>query len=259
MSRLWYYVERADTHGPITLAELIGILSSLSDARKVLVWRDGFDDWKTSDSVGEIAERLFRPPTLGPGPPLVKRDLPLVQAPINIAQTMPGDLESPGGLKNYKTALYLSIVIALTTFAGWGLIVFRSPEFTMRSVTIVSFPFVIAFGLWVQSKFARYIGAGWMVLMAGGYVWSVVSPSTTPLISRPTYFLVLALFFAMSAILNLLTAWILLFSKQFATEFAYQKQHQPKYKTYLSKLFLAAIVGAMIVATLNDAINLSTK
>jgi hypothetical protein len=259
MSRLWYYVEGTETCGPITHAELIGILSSLSDARKVLVWRDGFDDWKTSDSVGEIAERLFRPPPLGPRPPPLKQDLPPVHAPINIAQTMPRDRESAGKLNRYRTALYLSIVIALTTFAGWGLIVFRSPQFTMRSITIVSFPFVIAFGLWVQSKFARYVGAVWMVLLAGGLVWSVVSSGTTPLISGPTYFLVLDFFFAMSAILNLLTAWILLFSKQFATEFAYEKQHQPKYKTYLSKLFLAAIVGAMIIATLNDVINLSTQ
>lgn len=63
---LWYYAEGSETLGPVTLAELIGILSGLSDARKVLVWHEGFDDWKTSDSVREIAEQLFRPPPLRP-------------------------------------------------------------------------------------------------------------------------------------------------------------------------------------------------
>jgi hypothetical protein len=64
MSRVWYYLEGHETRGLVTLAELIGILSLLSshsDARKVLVWRDGFDDWKTSDSVREIAERFSGP------------------------------------------------------------------------------------------------------------------------------------------------------------------------------------------------------
>ena len=88
MSRVWYYLEGHETRGLVTLAELIGILSLLSshsDARKVLVWRDGFDDWKTSDSVREIAEQLFRPPPLKPKPPPLKREL--VQAPLSITQT----------------------------------------------------------------------------------------------------------------------------------------------------------------------------
>jgi hypothetical protein len=36
-----------------------------------MVWRHGFDDWKPADEVSEVAQQLFRPPPLRPGPPPV--------------------------------------------------------------------------------------------------------------------------------------------------------------------------------------------
>jgi hypothetical protein len=69
MNRFWYYAEGGDTRGrgPITFDELIANLSSLPSAKGILVWREGFDDWKTAESVREIVDRLFRPPPLTQG------------------------------------------------------------------------------------------------------------------------------------------------------------------------------------------------
>jgi hypothetical protein len=64
MSEFWYYAESSETKGPISFAELIGILSRLPNPSNVPVWRVGFDDWKAAGTDREIAERLFRPPPL---------------------------------------------------------------------------------------------------------------------------------------------------------------------------------------------------
>jgi uncharacterized membrane protein YhaH (DUF805 family) len=93
MSGLWYYAEGNETRGPVALEELISVLSGLSDARKMLVWRDGFDDWKTSDSVREIAEQLFKPPPLKPRAPPTRPELP---PPLNITKTAHSLNETPG-------------------------------------------------------------------------------------------------------------------------------------------------------------------
>jgi hypothetical protein len=69
MSAFWYYAEGTETIGPVTFDELIKMLSRLSNARGVLVWREGFDDWKAAETVREIVEKLFRPPPLAPRPP----------------------------------------------------------------------------------------------------------------------------------------------------------------------------------------------
>lgn len=66
MSDFWYYAQGDDTRGPVTFYELIKILSSTPNAKRTMVWREGFSDWKTADSIREIVEQLFRPPPLRP-------------------------------------------------------------------------------------------------------------------------------------------------------------------------------------------------
>jgi hypothetical protein len=41
MSDVWYYAEGDKSVGPLTLTQLKTILSRVSDAKDVLVWRDG--------------------------------------------------------------------------------------------------------------------------------------------------------------------------------------------------------------------------
>jgi hypothetical protein len=65
MTDFWYYADGKESLGPVKFDRLIEILSQVRDAREILLWRDGFEDWKPAKSIQEIAERLFRPPVIG--------------------------------------------------------------------------------------------------------------------------------------------------------------------------------------------------
>ena len=71
MSELWYYAEGGETRGPLSLADLVGNLSQVSDPEKVLVWQKGFENWKPVSAVSEVAGQMIRPPPLRPTPPPV--------------------------------------------------------------------------------------------------------------------------------------------------------------------------------------------
>jgi hypothetical protein len=152
-----------------------------------------------------------------------------------------------GKLGHYKAALYLSVAAALATCVLWGLI------FPQRqgNIAYCIIALLIPFGLWLQSSFARYGGAAFMLLVAGSLIWPMLSTSLAVAHRQP----LLALLFVITALLNLLTAAILLLSRKFATEFA-DRKNQPKYKTYLRYGLLAVIIGAVVIATANDIIHL---
>ena len=64
-----------------------------------------------------------------------------------------------------------------------------------------------------------------------------------------------ASFYVFSAALSLLIAGILLLSKKFATEFAYERKHLPRYKTFLKWSFGGAAILAMIIASFKDILH----
>jgi RDD family/GYF domain 2 len=64
MTKEWYYAEGDKPVGPILLADLISVLSRVSKAESVLVWRDGFPDWMQASNVPELAPHLIGPPPL---------------------------------------------------------------------------------------------------------------------------------------------------------------------------------------------------
>jgi hypothetical protein len=74
MSEFWYYAEGNETRGPIAFDQLIKLLSQLPTPRGVLVWREGFDNWKAAENVREIAEKLIRPPPLPTKPSVAARN-----------------------------------------------------------------------------------------------------------------------------------------------------------------------------------------
>ena len=90
-----------------------------------------------------------------------------------------------------------------------------------------------------------------MVVWAGALIW--------PMLALPRGQLPVALFFIFSAALNLLTAAILLLSKKFAIEFAEERKRRPKYKLYLWRGLLVAIIAAMVIATFNDIMRLASN
>jgi len=88
MSEFWYYAEGNETRGPITFGTLIKLLSELSTPRGVLVWREGFDDWKAAENISEIVEKLIRPPPL-PRPSMIARSEERFPA---VTETTPKDM-----------------------------------------------------------------------------------------------------------------------------------------------------------------------
>jgi hypothetical protein len=69
MTHYWYYGEGGQARGPLSHAELIPLLAGIADPRRVMIWRDGFEDWKAVEDVHEVAQQLFPPPLLGSAPP----------------------------------------------------------------------------------------------------------------------------------------------------------------------------------------------
>lgn len=64
MDGSWYYAEGDKSVGPISLADLRSVLSLISDASRVLVWRNGFTGWMTAGEVPELAPYVIKPPPL---------------------------------------------------------------------------------------------------------------------------------------------------------------------------------------------------
>jgi hypothetical protein len=91
------------------------------------------------------------------------------------------------------------------------------------------------------------------VIVAGSLLWPVVSSNFV--LDR----LQLAALYIFLAGVNLLIAGILLLSKQFATEWAKERDQQPKYKRYLRLAFIYGLIGAAVIATLNDIVNLASR
>jgi hypothetical protein len=64
MSDFWYYAERDETKGPLSLNDLTEVLKRKPRPDGVLVWRQGFQDWLEAGSVSELIGLLVRPPPL---------------------------------------------------------------------------------------------------------------------------------------------------------------------------------------------------
>jgi hypothetical protein len=160
-------------------------------------------------------------------------------------------------LSHYKVALYLSATIALAE-VFWILfyVIPRIPQFAKEFTITLTATVITILGLLVQSSFIRYIGAGFMVFWALALFWGVYFGGTAALF-RPTS-AVISLYYFFSGALNLLTAAILFFSKQFANEFAERRNRQPKYMINLIRVLIGAVVVAMFVATAYDILNLTS-
>jgi Protein of unknown function (DUF2569)/GYF domain 2 len=105
MTDLWYYAEGERTRGPLSINELIPLLVRISDPRRIMIWRHGFDDWKPVEEVREVAQQVFRPPPLKPGPPPISpASAPLVREPVV-------DAEEAAHFKDVKPEL--------TGLGGW--------------------------------------------------------------------------------------------------------------------------------------------
>ena len=60
MTDAWWYEDNRETRGPVPLADLVATLAQAPDPQRVLVWREGFGEWRPVARVREVAEQLFR-------------------------------------------------------------------------------------------------------------------------------------------------------------------------------------------------------
>lgn len=99
MDNIWYYAEGDKSVGPISLSDLTAVLSRISNAKNVLVWRDGFSGWEKTEKVPELAPYVIKPPPLPISPPpLPQKTIAPSSSPAVISDTRT-NYESSGTIK----------------------------------------------------------------------------------------------------------------------------------------------------------------
>jgi len=151
MTHFWYYGEGGQARGPVSHAELIPLLARIADPQRVMIWRDGFEDWKAVADVHEVAQQLFPPPLLGsaPAPPP-----PAVREPVV-------DASDAADFKNVKPEL--------TGIGGWlGLLAFGQVLGILRLVvSLGQYYTTIDAELWKQFSTAFWGEAALNAAMVG--------------------------------------------------------------------------------------------
>jgi hypothetical protein len=157
----------------------------------------------------------------------------------------------------YRAALYLCAAIALTD-AIWILrfVLPRTPAYAEAFIIALIATVITALGLLLRSNLIRYFGGVFTAIWAAALLWGLFSAGAQSLL-RPTG-VVISLYYVVVAALNLLTVFILLWSKQFAYEFAKLRESEPKYIVHLRRLLIGAIIAAALFATFNDIVKLAS-
>ena len=119
MMDFWYYGEGGQARGPVSHAELIPLLSRIADPRRVMIWRDGFADWKAVEEVHEVAQHLFPPPPSGSAPPPTIREPVVDAADAAEFKNMRPELTGIGGwLALLAFGQVMGILRSLVTLGG---------------------------------------------------------------------------------------------------------------------------------------------
>jgi hypothetical protein len=92
MNNTWYYSEGDKSVGPLSLVDLTAVFSRVSEARDVLVWRNGLSSWVRAEDVPELAAHIVKPP------PLIQKLEPAVPAMSVAARWGRGILYSSGAV-----------------------------------------------------------------------------------------------------------------------------------------------------------------
>jgi hypothetical protein len=148
----------------------------------------------------------------------------------------------------YWFALSLTGAIALAEFMVLTLVSSNWQDvrtFAHRIVAVLA----IAFGLWVHSYVARYLGALWFLMSTGTIIWALVSQ---PLVFSFALVCILVLIG-----LNLSAAGVLLLSRPFADEFRHRRETEPRYKRTLRLAAHVAVIAMVVIATAMDVYRLA--
>ena len=145
----------------------------------------------------------------------------------------------------YRTALYLSALIAAVNWSFWIYSRWYLPHLGNDAIYAVA-AVVILIGLWLLSRIARYAGAAFNFIVSGVVavtLWDFAKPVNVVVVWAVT-----------TAVLSLAAALILVFSKPFAREFAAEREKRPPYKKYLLHVFTFVVVLAVAAAILIDIV-----
>ena len=148
----------------------------------------------------------------------------------------------------YRFVLFASLSLLAINLAVLIYVNSRSSMYVGAATIYTAAAALVALGVWLQSRIARYAGAAWCLLSVAPAIWSMLTGrmvwSTGLLWIIPVGALSLAIGFA------------LILSKRFATEFSEERDRQPKYKKALRKIVLVVLIVAASIAALNDLVHL---
>src|SRR5580692_10336602 len=110
MSDVWYYAKGGGSVGPFTLAELAMNLSFIPEVQDVLVWRDGFEEWRRAQDVFELAPYIIKKPSLPRIPTSFSYNFADVRSPKKTKQ-----VKSP-----FRRTLGLALLVGLLAFITYS-------------------------------------------------------------------------------------------------------------------------------------------
>ncbi|MBR1151097.1 hypothetical protein [Bradyrhizobium sp. JYMT SZCCT0428] len=153
----------------------------------------------------------------------------------------------------YRTALYLSVLITVVHCSFFLYAQSYLPHLGNGVAIYALMAAMVSAGLWLLSKIARYMGVIFYLFSAGAAAFPLFGFGKSIVMN------VGFLWGATMAILSLVAASILVFSKPFAREFAAELEKRPTYKKHLLNVFAVLIVFGAAVATFNDIVNLASN
>ena len=151
---------------------------------------------------------------------------------------------------HFKLTLYLTLAILANDLVIFFYLASHGYERASAITIYVVITAIVAFGLWVQIGLTRFVGAAWFLLSVFAVFWPIYS--TGKIVWDPA----VALFFVLG-ILSLVTAFLLLFSRKFKSEFYAERNNQPAYKRSLKRAFIILLIIVAAIATAVDIYHLA--
>jgi len=122
MPDLWYFADRNERVGPLTLQELLDTLATLPNASDSLVWCDKFSDWKRAGDVAEFRARIAVPPPLPPDPAPPPPQNPFAFGGKVAVDEAPPPPQIPSPLRERWLSIKRGFLFGLTSFLVVGVI-----------------------------------------------------------------------------------------------------------------------------------------
>jgi uncharacterized membrane protein YhaH (DUF805 family) len=149
MADEWFYADGQNTRGPESFETLLAVLAAKSDWQDLLVWHDGYTDWRRAADVPEVSVHFMRPP------PLPKRGV------TQQAFALPQEVSPPSGDPVIKSSHVVRVLRFLFSFYGRTQ---RSMYWLGMGVVYAMFGFPLLWSSFHSSYVVSFIVGLWMFL-----------------------------------------------------------------------------------------------